>query len=467
MNERELVLASQSPRRRLLLMAHGYNFTVVPLQISEIPDENLNLQRRIERLALDKVEACIKLRRRLGQSSNAVILTADTVVALDGQVLGKPQSDGDAHAMLKALSGRSHQVLSAVALHDEVTGETICDHEVSRVYFHPLNSRQISDYVASGEGRDKAGSYGIQGRAAEFVERFEGSFDNVVGLPMALVERMIRTLAEKGSFSISYRSSAMATRARTIEQRVSQACLQAGRKRESVRWIGVSKTKPLVDILEAQRAGICEFGENYAQEAVAKLTERLAISQALGFRSQSSNWPVALSEPASHLVSPPQWHFIGHLQSNKVKSIAGQFNLIHSVDRMSLVDELQKQSRALDHVQDILVQVNYGDEETKSGLQLSVGIDEVENFIRQAEAKTHLRVRGLMALPPLQSSSSEARRQFADLRRLFDELCRRRSTEHRAVFDTLSMGTTGDFESAILEGSTLLRIGTALFGERS
>ncbi|HRK08089.1 MAG TPA: Maf family nucleotide pyrophosphatase [Pseudobdellovibrionaceae bacterium] len=485
MNERKLVLASQSPRRRLLMMAHGYEFTVLPLQISEIPDENLNLQRRIERLALDKVEACIRLRRQHGHSSDAVILTADTVVALDERVLGKPRSDDEAAGMLRALSGKAHQVLTAVAVHDEVMGETLCDHVITRVHFRDLNDQQIRAYVASGEGRDKAGSYGIQGLASEFVDHFEGDFDNVVGLPMQLVSRLLAMLAAKGNFAIPLRDSGIATKVKNIEERIARACQAAGRPRESVQWIGVSKTKPLIDVLEAERAGVMDFGENYAQEAVAKIDERQAIAHAMGWGEQrnSSTRPL------------PRWHFIGHLQSNKVKSVLGRFALIHSVDRLSLVDELQRQldgridrqlgskraaapvapgaalhptrQRAPSVAQDILVQVNYGDEETKSGLQLSAGVDAIVEFVRQAQQRSHIRVRGMMALPPLQTSTREARRQFADLRQIHAEVARRLPAELQTHFDTLSMGTTSDFESAVLEGATLLRIGTALFGERS
>lgn len=478
MNERKLVLASQSPRRRLLMMAHGYDFTVLPLQISEIPDENLNLQRRIERLALDKVEACIRLRRQHGHSSDAVILTADTVVALDERVLGKPRSDDEAAGMLSALSGKAHQVLTAVAVHDEVTGVTLCDHAITRVRFRELTAQQVRAYVASGEGRDKAGSYGIQGLASEFVDHFEGDFDNVVGLPMQLVSRLLASLAAKGNFAIPLRDSGISARVKEIEDRIARACQAAGRPRESVQWIGVSKTKPLIDVLEAERAGVMDFGENYAQEAVAKIDERQAIAHAQG-------WGEKKTHPSRPL---PRWHFIGHLQSNKVKSIVGRFALIHSVDRLSLVDEFQRQldparGAALQGTQgdlqihrqrrgplgqqDILVQVNYGDEETKSGLQLSAGVDAIVEFVRQAQQRSHIRVRGMMALPPLQNSRGEARRQFADLRQLHAEVARRLPVEVQAHFDTLSMGTTNDFESAVLEGATLLRIGTALFGERS
>jgi pyridoxal phosphate enzyme (YggS family) len=402
------------------------------------------------------------MRRQHGHSSDAVILTADTVVALDESVLGKPRSDDEAAGMLSALSGKAHQVLTAVAAHDEVTGETLCDHVVTRVHFRVLSDQQIRAYVASGEGRDKAGSYGIQGLASEFVDHFEGDFDNVVGLPMQLVSRLLAMLANKGDFAIPTHDSGISARAKDIEGRIARACQAAGRPRESLQWIGVSKTKPLIDVLEAERAGVMDFGENYAQEAVAKIDERRAIAQAMGWCEQrnSSTRPL------------PRWHFIGHLQSNKVKSIVDRFALIHSVDRMSLVDELQRQldgqrRAATPGAQDILVQVNYGDEETKSGLQLSAGVDAIVEFVRQAQQRSHIRVRGMMALPPLQSSSSEARRQFAELRQLHAVVARRLPAELQTRFDTLSMGTTTDFESAVLEGATLLRIGTALFGERS
>lgn len=224
----------------------------------------------------------------------------------------------------------------------------------------------------------------------------------------------------------------IAANVQKIQERIAQACARAGRASSDVRLVAVSKTKPVLACEDAFRSGQTIFGENYVQEALEK----------------SASLPQA------------EWHLIGSLQTNKVRAIAGKFALIHSVDRERLVTELARASAATGVVQDILLQVHVGDEATKQG----VAFAEAGRVIEAICAAPSLRLRGLMALPPLTGVEAEARSAFASVR---DALERWRA-EYRLgpEFRELSMGTTGDFEWAILEGATLVRVGTAIFGER-
>ncbi|MBM3750639.1 MAG: septum formation inhibitor Maf [Acidimicrobiia bacterium] len=179
-----LILASASPRRRELLTAAGFQFTVDVADVDERrrPEEEAEAYAR--RVARSKAEA-VSARR-----SGAVVLGADTIVVVDGDVLGKPVDDADAVAMLEKLSGRAHRVLTAVSL---VGGPKPMDAiEETVVWMHALAPQEIATYVQSGEPRDKAGAYGIQGLASRFIPRIEGSYTNVVGLPVAVVDRLLR-----------------------------------------------------------------------------------------------------------------------------------------------------------------------------------------------------------------------------------------------------------------------------------
>ncbi|MEM9069568.1 MAG: Maf family protein [Myxococcota bacterium] len=173
-----LVLGSGSPRRRELLAALGLAFEVRVREVDESPIEREDAQVMVARLAQAKLEAVMEL------SPDATVLAADTVVIVDGDVLGKPQSPEEGRAMLRRLAGRSHQVTTAVALG---RGGQVLEVErtTTEVVFRPLTEAAIESYVAFGEGEDKAGGYGIQGRAGAFVIEIRGSYSNVVGLPMA------------------------------------------------------------------------------------------------------------------------------------------------------------------------------------------------------------------------------------------------------------------------------------------
>ncbi|MES2965225.1 MAG: Maf family protein [Bdellovibrionota bacterium] len=189
-----LVLASQSPRRRELLSLAGFDFTTTSLQISEIPDENLNLPDQVRGLAVQKADAWWA-QAKASERQGILLLTADTVVILDGQILGKPKDQKENRRFLKALSGRFHEVITAVCLVEGSTAKRVVDHDVAKITFRELTDSEIDEYVASGEGLDKAGGYGIQGPAGQFVAKLDGAFDNVMGLPVALVEKL---LAENG-----------------------------------------------------------------------------------------------------------------------------------------------------------------------------------------------------------------------------------------------------------------------------
>ncbi len=187
-----LVLASQSPRRRELLERAGFSFTVSPSQISEILDENLNLTARIEDLAVRKAKAWIEGRNPSELRDN-LVLSADTVVALGDTVLGKPEGPEENLSFLRQMSGRDHVVITAVCLVKAESGELVFGHGLSRIHFRQLTEDEMREYVLSGDGLDKAGGYGIQGAAGKFVDRLEGEFDNVMGLPISVVRSLLES----------------------------------------------------------------------------------------------------------------------------------------------------------------------------------------------------------------------------------------------------------------------------------
>lgn len=218
-----------------------------------------------------------------------------------------------------------------------------------------------------------------------------------------------------------------------IRRQIAAAASAAGREPDAVRLVAVSKTKPAGMVEEAFRAGQIVFGENYVQELAAK---------------------------AQEVQAPVEWHFIGNLQSNKVKYIAGLVTMIHSVDRLSLAAEIDRQWGRLGRSCDVLVQVNVSGEASKSGTTVTEAIE----LVRGVAALPHLRVRGLMTMPPFYDEPEAARPFFRELRLLaehIDTLAIAGVSMHE-----LSMGMSGDYAAAIAEGATLVRIGSALFGGR-
>lgn len=220
-----------------------------------------------------------------------------------------------------------------------------------------------------------------------------------------------------------------------VEESIRLACLAAGRRPEEVRLVAVSKTQPIEFISEAFRAGQKIFGENYVQEAVKKVA----------------------------LLPAAEWHFIGSLQTNKVKDVVGSFSLIHSVDRIKLAKEIHQRAVSLGRVQDILLQVHVGGEESKHG----VSLENAEDLLEVILSLPGLRLRGMMSMPPLTEDEKVSRGYFSLLREAFCNYKKAISDVQNAkLFSELSMGTSSDFEWAISEGSTMVRVGTAIFGPR-
>ena len=187
--KKRLILASGSPRRRELLRNAGFTFEVIPPEVAEDNPDNEAPAMLVERLALDKAEA---VAGRFHRQDNVVVLGADTVVVVDSTLLGKPASPAEARQMLQRLSGRTHEVITGVALVEPETARRTVAHETTRVFFRPLEPQEMENYVATGEPLDKAGAYAIQGGASRFVTRVEGCYFNVMGLPVALVDRLLR-----------------------------------------------------------------------------------------------------------------------------------------------------------------------------------------------------------------------------------------------------------------------------------
>lgn len=218
-----------------------------------------------------------------------------------------------------------------------------------------------------------------------------------------------------------------------IKQRITQAATEAKRDLEQIHLLAVSKTKPVEAIEEAYQAGIINVGENYLQEALQKQSQLTAL--------------------------PLVWHFIGPIQSNKTKDIAENFTWVHTVDRLKIAERLSHQRpNHLPELQ-ICIQINISNESTKSGCKP----DEILALVSAIEALPNIKLRGLMAIPEPTEDTSLQREVFAKLRQLKDTINERLSLS----LDTLSMGMSHDLESAIIEGATWVRIGSAIFGERN
>ena len=217
-----------------------------------------------------------------------------------------------------------------------------------------------------------------------------------------------------------------------VREEIANACARSGRAADSVRLVAVSKYQPIERMAEAVAAGVCTFGENHAQELNEKKTF---------FEQQGCNV-----------------HFIGHLQTNKIKYVCGFADLIESVDRQTLASLINQKAEARAVVQDILIQVNIGAENQKGGI---TGED-LDSFAESIALFPNLRLRGLMCVPPA-VEAEEARPYFQKMRAHFLRLSER---FHPDVFDTLSMGMSHDFTVAIEEGATQVRVGTRIFGAR-
>jgi hypothetical protein len=223
----------------------------------------------------------------------------------------------------------------------------------------------------------------------------------------------------------------MATRLAATQQRLAEAARVAGRDPATILLLAVSKTQPADVIQSAYDAGLRAFGENYIQEAVAK-------------------------QPM--LPDDIEWHCIGPVQSNKSKLVAEHFDWCHTVDSLSLAERLNRQRPETLPPLNVCIQLHVGGEDNKSG----IGADEVPAVAAAIAELPRLRLRGLMTIPPASDNPAEQRRWFAEARALYERL----RAQHSMV-DTLSMGMSADLEAAIAEGSTMIRVGSALFGPRA
>src|SRR5437870_748816 len=181
----KLILASASPRRAEILRSVGWPFEALPAHIDESRQDGEKADAYVERVARVKAEAVA------AHCPGSLVLGADTVVVIDDQILGKPCDEGDANRVLRVLNGRRHQVLTGVALVNEVTGQSRVAHEVTVVRFAEMSDEEINWYVATGEPMDKAGAYAIHGHGALFIKEIRGDYFNVVGLPVRLLYRLI------------------------------------------------------------------------------------------------------------------------------------------------------------------------------------------------------------------------------------------------------------------------------------
>lgn len=231
-----------------------------------------------------------------------------------------------------------------------------------------------------------------------------------------------------------------------IRNRIAAAARRAGRDASDVTLVAVSKGQPVERIAEAIAAGQRDFGENYAQEMLAHVGANLVFAPAASGRIQDS---------------PLQWHFIGHLQRNKVKQIIGHSALIHSVDSPELVLEIDKRAAASEKIQPVLIELNLHGESSKTGL----APDRAEMLVSEMNRLPHVDLKGLMTIPPATEDAEEARASFRLLREIRDAL--NRKNVYKRPLAGLSMGMTHDFEIAIEEGATIVRVGTGIFGERT
>jgi len=218
-----------------------------------------------------------------------------------------------------------------------------------------------------------------------------------------------------------------------VNKRILCACEKAGRDPKEVTLIAVSKTKPASMIEEAYGAGVRDFGENKVQELCEKYKE---------------------------LPQDIKWHMIGHLQRNKVKQIIGKTVLIHSVDSLRLAEQIEEEAGKQDLIIDILLEINVAEEDSKFGFKL----EEAESAILKIATFPHVRIKGLMTIAPFVEKSEENRSVFKKLRQFYVDM--QSKNIDNVNMSLLSMGMTGDYEVAIEEGATLVRVGTGIFGTR-
>ena len=219
---------------------------------------------------------------------------------------------------------------------------------------------------------------------------------------------------------------------REVEEKISQACIRSGRDRSEVLLIAVSKTKPLEMIEEAAGCNQVDFGENKVQELCTKYEKFPTL----------------------------RWHMIGHLQRNKVRQVVGKAFLIHSVDSLRLAETIEAEAAKIGVTAKILLEVNVAEEESKFGLKM----EEVIPLAEEISKMEHIHILGLMTIAPFVSDPEENRPIFRKLRQLSGDI--KEKNMNNVDMDVLSMGMTNDYEVAVEEGATMVRVGTGIFGER-
>ncbi len=218
-----------------------------------------------------------------------------------------------------------------------------------------------------------------------------------------------------------------------VEAKILEACRRSGRNRDDVTLIAVSKTKPVSDIYEVMKTGIIDYGENKVQE----LTDKIET-----------------------IKEPLKWHMIGHLQRNKVKYIVDKVELIHSVDSLRLAEQISQEATKKNVDVNILIEVNVAEESSKFGLKTEAVIELVEAIAKLP----NIHIKGLMTVAPFTENAEENRPYFRNLKQLSVDIAHKNIDN--VTMGVLSMGMTGDYEVAIEEGSTMVRVGTGIFGER-
>jgi PLP dependent protein len=418
----KLILASESPRRKNLLEEAGFLFRTFSVKVSENIEKNLTseseINSEIQRIARIKGQAALAAFKPL-ESGTYLLLSADTLVILDHEALGKPISSTEAEQFLSNLSNKTHQVKTAFCLieaefqnHTWKSLRQIERIQTTAVTFRLISRQEILDYISTGEPMDKAGAYGIQGQARKFVSKIEGPLDSVIGLPIQLLEETL--LENKIEIAREKLFDRITADIKTLSTNT-HACLLA-----------VSKFQTIEKIAELAQQGQKYFAENYVQEAL----EKIKLLHHLNLH----------------------WHFIGHLQKNKVKLIVGQFDLIHSVDSIELAEKISLATLEKKSQQKILLQINLAQEDSKGGFSE----EEFKNLLPKIQELPGIKIVGLMTMPPLSNDPEESRPYFRRLRELAGN----------SNLSELSMGTSSDYKVALQEGATWIRLGTILFGER-
>lgn len=425
MNRAPLLLASASPRRRALLEAAGVPLRVAPAPIDERVRPGESARALVLRLAQEKAEAAARALQR------GFALGADTVVAEGEDIFGKARDAAQARRMLERLAGRTHRVLSGVALAPAGGGRTARLCVESEVRLRAATPEALAAYVASGEWMDKAGAYALQGEGRRLVESTSGSRSNIIGLPL---EESLALLAEAGIEAAPH-GAGMFARTEALQARIVDAARRCGRAPESITLVGAAKKQCAQVVAGAVLAGLCDIGENFAQELRDKPPRIAELLRDAGTKA-------------------PRLHFIGRLQRSSLRHVAQHADVVHSIERIDIADQLDRRAGALGRRLEVLIQVNISEEPQKGG----VSPGELPGLVEGLARFTQLRLCGLMALPAPGPQES-LRAAFAKLRKL-------QGAVGAAALPRLSMGMSDDFETAIEEGADMIRVGSALFGPR-